>query len=40
MLTKKCLLEPTNKTVTAEGLAAIMERSVFRHHGPAPQTYL
>ena len=33
MLTKKCLLEPTNKTVTAEGLAAIMERSVFRHHG-------
>ena len=33
MLSKRCIIEPTTKTVTAEELAAIMERSVFRHHG-------
>jgi hypothetical protein len=33
MFTKRCVVEPTTKTVVAEPLAEIMHRSVFRHFG-------
>eukprot|EP00873_Tetraselmis_striata_P001628 jgi/Tetstr1/421892/TSEL_012792.t1 len=33
LLSKRVIVEPTTKTVTAEGLAEIMHRSVFRHFG-------
>ena len=33
MLSKQTIIEPTTKTVTAEQLATIMHKSVFRHYG-------
>ena len=31
LLTKACMIEPCNKTVTAEGMALLFRNSVFRH---------
>eukprot|EP00873_Tetraselmis_striata_P011441 jgi/Tetstr1/431705/TSEL_021230.t1 len=33
LLSKRVIVEPTTKTIIAEGLAEIMHRSVFRHFG-------
>jgi hypothetical protein len=33
MLSKRCVVEPTTKAMTAEQLATIMHRAVFRHFG-------
>ena len=39
LLAERVIVEPTTKTITAEDLASIMHRAVFRHFG-LPKNYI